>query len=50
MGTGSFKAAYNLGVWYEVSGQMELAVRYYRMAAETGYEKATERLRALGAG
>lgn len=50
VGTGSFKAAYNLGVWYEVSGQMELAVRYYRMAAETGYEKATERLRALGAG
>ncbi len=47
VGTGSFKAAYNLGAWYEVSGQMELAVRYYRMAAETGYEKAAERLRVL---
>lgn len=48
VGTGSFKAAYNLGAWYEVSGQTELAVRYYRMAAEEGYEKAAERLRELG--
>lgn len=48
VGTGSFKAAYNLGAWYEVSGQTELAVQYYRMAAEEGYEKAVERLRELG--
>lgn len=47
VGTGSFKAAYNLGAWYEVSGQMELAVRYYRMAAEEGYGKAAERLKML---
>lgn len=47
VGTGSFKAAYNLGAWYEVSGQMELAVRYYRMAAEEGYRKAAERLKML---
>lgn len=49
VGTGSFKAAYNLGAWYEVSGQTELAIKYYRMAAEAGYEKAAERLRELGA-
>lgn len=45
-GTGSFKAAYNLGTWYEVSGQKELAVRYYRMSAKAGYEPARERLKA----
>jgi len=47
VGTGSFKAAYNLGAWYEVSGQPELAVKYYRMAAKDGYEPARERLRGL---
>lgn len=44
VGTGSFKAAYNLGAWYEVSGQKELAEKYYRMAAEEGYEPAKKRL------
>lgn len=43
-GTGSFKAAYNLGTWYEVSGQTELAVKYYELAAEQGYAPAAERL------
>ncbi len=47
VGTGSFKAAYNLGAWYEVSGQRELAVKYYRMASGAGYEPARERLRLL---
>ncbi|MCI8584813.1 MAG: glycosyltransferase [Lachnospiraceae bacterium] len=47
VGTGSFKAAYNLGAWYEVSGQKELAVKYYRMAAEEGYEPAGRRLEAI---
>lgn len=47
VGTGSFKAAYNLGAWYEVSGQKELAVKYYRMAAEQGYEPAANRLREI---
>ncbi|MCI8995944.1 MAG: glycosyltransferase [Lachnospiraceae bacterium] len=45
VGTGSFKAAYNLGAWYEVSGQQELALKYYRMAAAQGYAPAKERLR-----
>jgi len=47
LGTGSFKAAYNLGVWYEVSGQAEKARQYYRQAAKEGYEPAKERLRAV---
>ncbi len=48
VGTGSFRAAYNLGAWYEVSGQTELAVRAYRLSLEMGYEPAGERLRAMG--
>ena len=44
VGTGSFKAAYNLGLWYEVSGQMEKALEYYRMSAEHGFAPAEERL------
>jgi len=45
VGTGSFKAAYNLGAWYEVSGQMELAAKYYRMSASQGYGPAEARLK-----
>ncbi len=44
VGTGSFRAAYNLGAWYEVSGQMEQAESYYRMAAKEGYGPAVKRL------
>ena len=47
VGTGSFKAAYNLGAWYEVSGQRELAVKYYRMSARAGYGPAKERLKVI---
>ncbi len=47
VGTGSFKAAYNLGAWYEVSAQRELALKYYRMAAREGYGPAKERLRLI---
>lgn len=45
-GTGSFKAAYNLALWYEVSGQTEKAVKYYKDAA-AGFEPAEERLKKL---
>ena len=45
VGTGSFKAAYNLAAWYEVSGQIELADKYYHMAAKEGYEPALKRLK-----
>lgn len=46
-GTGSFKAAYNLGIWYEVSGQIPKAKKYYEQAARDGYKPAKERLRNL---
>lgn len=46
-GTGSFKAAYNLGLWYEVSGQTEKARTYYRRAVRDGYEPAKKRLREV---
>ncbi|MDE7320409.1 MAG: glycosyltransferase family 2 protein [Lachnospiraceae bacterium] len=45
VGTGSFKAAYNLGAWYEVSGQKDLAIQYYRQSAKDGYGPAMERLK-----
>ncbi|MCI8950170.1 MAG: glycosyltransferase family 2 protein [Lachnospiraceae bacterium] len=47
VGTGSFKAAYNLGAWYEVSGQNDLAVKYYKQAAKEGYGPAKERLKEV---
>ncbi len=46
VGTGSFKAAYNLALWYEVSGQTEKAIKYYKDAAEN-FEPAKERLEKL---
>lgn len=47
VGTGSFKAAYNLGAWYEVSGQTGLALQYYKTAARAGYPPAVTRLKEL---
>lgn len=43
-GTGSFKAAYNLGLLYEMQGDKEKAERLYRMAAEEGYIPGAQRL------
>lgn len=47
-GCGSFRAAYNLGVWFEVNGKTEEALKYYRMAKSQGYQPAGERMKALG--
>ena len=46
-GTGSYLAAYNLGVFYEVTGNLELATRYYEISAEYGYEQAKNRFKNL---
>lgn len=46
-GNGSFKAAYNLGVWFEVNGKAKEASAYYKMAAEKGYQPAKERLKKI---
>lgn len=45
VGTGSFKAWYNLGTWYEVSGQVQKARYCYEQAAEQGYTPAKNRLK-----
>ena len=45
VGTGSFRAAYNLGAWYEVSGQMDRAARSYLMAAQEGFAPAVKRIK-----
>lgn len=44
VGAGSFKAWYNLGLWYEVSGALEKAKYCYQQAAEQGYAPAKQRL------
>jgi len=44
LGCGSFKASYNLGTWYEASGNLKLAKKYYELSAESGYEAAIKRL------
>lgn len=47
LGNGSFKAAYNLGAWYEVSGDTKKAIDAYKKSAAWGYSKAQERLKGL---
>lgn len=47
IGTGSLKAAYNLALYYEMSGQKDKAAYYYRQAAAQGYEPAEKRLAGL---
>ena len=46
-GCGSFKAAYNLGTWYEVSGNLPKALECYTMAASEDYPPAKKRLKEL---
>lgn len=46
-GTGSFLAAYNLGVYYETTGDMTKAKEYYTRAAADGYESASTRMKEL---
>lgn len=43
-GVGSFKAAYNLGVFYEITGQRDKAIQSYQSAAAHRYEPAVQRL------
>ncbi|MEY8410245.1 glycosyltransferase family 2 protein [Lachnospiraceae bacterium 62-26] len=47
LGNGSFKAAYNLGVWFEVNGKTKEALYYYRKAASDGYLPAKERIKKI---
>ena len=47
VGCGTFKASYNLGVFYEVTGNTAKAKEYYQLAQRQGYKQATERLKNL---
>ncbi|WP_309088951.1 glycosyltransferase family 2 protein [Domibacillus sp.] len=46
-GTSSFMAAYNLGVFYEVTGQLNKALPYYKYSCEKGYNPAEQRFKKL---
>lgn len=46
-GTGSFLAAYNLGVFYEMIGHKENAQKYYLLSSKKGYEPAKLRFAKL---
>ncbi len=46
-GNGSFKAAYNLGVWFEVNGLKQKALDYYQRALDAGYTPAGERMKKI---
>ncbi len=47
IGCGSFKASYNLGVFYEVTGNTQKAHEYYGLSGRQGYAPARERLKTL---
>ena len=46
-GVGSFKALYNLGLYYEITGQTQLAAQYYIKSSEMSYDPAKNRLDLL---
>ncbi|MGG3284360.1 glycosyltransferase [Paenibacillus solani] len=46
-GVGSYRAYYNLGVYYEAIGEAKKAVEYYKMAVQSGYSPAAERIKSI---
>lgn len=44
LGLGTYKAAYNLGVFYETTGDISRAKEYYKLSSEYGYNLAKSRL------
>ncbi len=47
VGVGTFKAAYNLGVYYETTGNISMAKKYYLLSSKYDYEPALNRLKFL---
>lgn len=47
LGTGSFAAYHNLGVFYEVTGDSSEAVQSYKKAASMNYQPSIARLEQL---
>lgn len=46
-GVGSFKAHYNLALFYELTGELEKAAYHYKQSSSDGYVQAQERLDRL---
>lgn len=46
-GVGTFKAAYNLGVFYETTGNLDKAKNYYKLSYNDGYKPAKDRFEIL---
>lgn len=46
-GVGTYKAAYNLAVFYEIIGRRQSAIQYFELAASHDYEEARIRLKLL---
>lgn len=46
-GVGSFKAAYNLGTFYEVTGNLKCAYKYYKKSSEESFKLAKNRIKEL---
>lgn len=46
-GTGSYLAAFNLGVFYELIDNMDSAIMYYELSAKYNYKRALEALHRL---
>ncbi|MNJ54719.1 hypothetical protein D3C77_501750 [compost metagenome] len=46
-GVGSYRAHFNLGLYYELTKQTSLAMEHYHLSSEQGFEAARIRLLAL---
>ena len=46
-GVGSFRAMYNLGLFYELQGNYELAKQYYQKSFQHGFAPARKRLESM---
>jgi Glycosyltransferases involved in cell wall biogenesis len=47
VGSGSYRAAHNLGVYYEVTGNYDEAYQFYKRAAEYHFEPSVQRLKEV---
>ncbi|MEK4360381.1 glycosyltransferase [Paenibacillus sp. FSL M7-1455] len=47
IGVGSFRAHFNLGLYYELSGLKDRAIHHYRISSEQGFDNAYQRLLVL---
>lgn len=47
LGVGSYKAMYNLATFYEVMGDKQKSINYYKRSADLGFQPAIDRLKVL---